>query len=165
VADVQKIQPRMKHDGTRIKKTRMANSTGRQRISSVFLLNGQKCTRSKPGVLRLPVEFAILEKNRSELWENAWRLTLPELSVSSVFHPWLTSGTERHGPAAQGDTSRSLGRPMKSIGYWDHGLLEKCNQRAMQVELELRGLVAELESKIKVMFQGKIVGDYQADLW
>ena len=34
----------------------------------------------------------------------------------------------------------------------------------MQVELQLRGLVAETEAKIKVMYKGVIVGDYQADI-
>jgi GxxExxY protein len=35
----------------------------------------------------------------------------------------------------------------------------------MKVELELRGLKAETESKIKVWFKGLIVGDYQADVF
>ncbi len=48
------------------------------------------------------------------------------------------------------------------LGY---GFLEKVYQRAMQVELELRGLRADIESKIKVLFKDRIVGDYQADLF
>ena len=50
----------------------------------------------------------------------------------------------------------------RNLGY---GFLEKVYQRAMQVELELRGLVVEIESKIKVWYKGTIVGDYQADLF
>ncbi len=34
----------------------------------------------------------------------------------------------------------------------------------MQVELIARGLEAETESKIKVVYKGTVVGDYQADL-
>lgn len=48
------------------------------------------------------------------------------------------------------------------LGY---GFLEKVYQKAMQVELKLRGLKAELEEAIKVVFKGYIVGDYFADLF
>jgi GxxExxY protein len=34
----------------------------------------------------------------------------------------------------------------------------------MQVELEVRGVQAELEPKIRVQFKGMVVGDYAADL-
>jgi GxxExxY protein len=47
------------------------------------------------------------------------------------------------------------------LGY---GFLEKVYQRAMQVELILRGLTAELEHRIPVLYKGKGVGDYSADL-
>ena len=50
----------------------------------------------------------------------------------------------------------------KTLGY---GFLEKVYQRAMQVELRSRGLVAEIESKIKVVYKGVVVGDYQADIF
>jgi GxxExxY protein len=50
----------------------------------------------------------------------------------------------------------------KTLGY---GFLEKVYQRAMQVELLSRGLVAETEAKIKVQYKGVIVGDYQADIF
>ena len=45
-----------------------------------------------------------------------------------------------------------------------YGFLEKVYQRAMQVELQLRGVKVELEPQIKVQFKGVIVGDYAADL-
>ena len=38
----------------------------------------------------------------------------------------------------------------KTLGY---GFLEKVYQRAMQVELQLRGLTAEIEVKIKVTYK------------
>jgi GxxExxY protein len=48
------------------------------------------------------------------------------------------------------------------LGY---GFLEKVYQRAMQVELKLRGRNAELEHRIPVQYKGVGVGDYSADLW
>ena len=44
------------------------------------------------------------------------------------------------------------------------GFLEKVYQRAMQVELQTRGIKVELETKIQIQFKGVIVGDYAADL-
>ena len=49
----------------------------------------------------------------------------------------------------------------QALGY---GFLERVYQRAMQVELRLRGLKAEDEQPIKVHYKDHIVGDYQADL-
>ena len=48
------------------------------------------------------------------------------------------------------------------LGY---GFLEKVYQRAMQVELINRGLLAELEEPIKVRYKGVVVGDYEADIF
>ncbi len=48
------------------------------------------------------------------------------------------------------------------LGY---GFLEKVCQRAMQVELKLRGRNAELEHRMTVQYKGAGVGDYSADLW
>jgi GxxExxY protein len=50
----------------------------------------------------------------------------------------------------------------KQLGY---GFLESVYQKAMKVELESRGLVAELESPIKVFFKGFNVGDFEADIF
>jgi GxxExxY protein len=47
------------------------------------------------------------------------------------------------------------------LGY---GFLEKVYQRAMQVELRLRGRKAELEHRILVRYKDERVGDYAADL-
>jgi GxxExxY protein len=48
------------------------------------------------------------------------------------------------------------------LGY---GFLEKVYQRAMQVELQTRGLRAETEAEIRVQYKGVEVGFYKADLW
>ncbi len=48
------------------------------------------------------------------------------------------------------------------LGY---GFLEKVYQRAMKVELEARGLTAEVEAEIRVIYKGVEVGFYKADLF
>jgi GxxExxY protein len=50
----------------------------------------------------------------------------------------------------------------KHLGY---GFLEKVYQRAMKVELESRGLVAEIEDEIRVYYKGIEVGFYKADVF
>jgi len=50
----------------------------------------------------------------------------------------------------------------RELGY---GFLEKVYQRALQVELERRGLRAVLEHKIKVQYKGVVAGDYEGDLF
>jgi GxxExxY protein len=57
-------------------------------------------------------------------------------------------------------TEQIIGAAFEVHGILGYGFLEKVNQRAMQVELRLRGLVAETESKIKVRYKDCIVGDY-----
>jgi len=47
------------------------------------------------------------------------------------------------------------------LGY---GFLEKVYQRAMQVELKLRGFGAEIEKEIRVLYKHEEVGYYKADI-
>jgi GxxExxY protein len=49
----------------------------------------------------------------------------------------------------------------KHLGY---GFLEKVYQRAMKVELEARGLAAEIEAEIRVFYKSAEVGYYKADI-
>jgi GxxExxY protein len=49
----------------------------------------------------------------------------------------------------------------RALGY---GFLEKVYQRAMVVELRLRGMVVDAEPSDEVFFKGERVGDYAADL-
>ena len=49
----------------------------------------------------------------------------------------------------------------RELGY---GFLERVYQKAMKVELEIRGLEAETEAEIQVWYKGVIVGDYRADI-
>jgi GxxExxY protein len=61
-------------------------------------------------------------------------------------------------------TEQIVGAAFEVHSLLGHGFLERVYQRAMQVELTVRGLNAETEAKIKVMYKGVVAGDYQADL-
>jgi len=60
-------------------------------------------------------------------------------------------------------TREIIGAAFEVHNILGYGFLERVYQKAMQVELELRGVKVELEPKIKVQFKGVIVGDYAAD--
>lgn len=62
-------------------------------------------------------------------------------------------------------TKQIIGAAFEVYRVLGYGFLEKVYQRAMKVELESRGLKADLESKIKVIFKGLVVGDYEADIF
>src|SRR5580698_5411071 len=62
-------------------------------------------------------------------------------------------------------TKQLIGAAFEVHNVLGYGFLERVYQRAMQVELQLRGIKAELEPLIKVQFKGVIVGDYAADLF
>lgn len=61
-------------------------------------------------------------------------------------------------------TQQLIGSAFEVHNVLGFGFLEKVYQRAMQVELQTRGITVELEPKIQVQFKGVIVGDYAADL-
>ena len=61
-------------------------------------------------------------------------------------------------------TQQIIGATFEVHNILGYGFLERVYQRAMQVELELRGVKVELEPKIKVQFKSVVVGDYAADL-
>lgn len=50
----------------------------------------------------------------------------------------------------------------RELGY---AFLERVYQKALQVELQRRGVRAELERKIKVSYRGVVVGDFEATCW
>ena len=61
-------------------------------------------------------------------------------------------------------TQQLIGAAFEVHNVLGFGFLEKVYQRAMQVELQARGVKVELEPKIQVQFKGVAVGDYAADL-
>ncbi|HEY3931054.1 MAG TPA: GxxExxY protein [Verrucomicrobiae bacterium] len=61
-------------------------------------------------------------------------------------------------------TQHLIGAAFEVHNILGFGFLEKVYQRAMQAELQSRGVKVELEPKIQVQFKGVIVGDYAADL-
>src|SRR5438309_10621541 len=95
--------------------------------------------------------------------------------------PWRSVtdelATEGHGRNTEKDrrmqmellhkelTEQIIGAAFEVYRHLGYGFLEKVYQRAMKVELESRGFRVEIESKIKVLYKGIVVGDYQADLF
>jgi GxxExxY protein len=61
-------------------------------------------------------------------------------------------------------TEQIIGAAFEVHNHLGYGLLEKVHQRAMKVELEARGLLAEAEAEIRVVYKGVEVGYYKADL-
>ncbi|MGO9584986.1 MAG: GxxExxY protein [Limisphaerales bacterium] len=61
-------------------------------------------------------------------------------------------------------TQQIIGAAFEVHNVLGYGFLERVYQRAMQMELQSRGVKVELEPKIQVQFKGVIVGDYAADL-
>ena len=62
-------------------------------------------------------------------------------------------------------TEQIIGASFEVFRELGYGFLERVYQRAMKVELELRGLKAQIETDIQVRYKGHVVGDYRADLF
>lgn len=74
----------------------------------------------------------------------------------------ILTGTKDY--SLQPVTQEIIGAAFEVHNVLGYGFLERVYQRAMQVELEARGIEVELEPKIKVQYKGIVVGDYAADL-
>ena len=61
-------------------------------------------------------------------------------------------------------TKEIIGAAFEVYNVLGYGFLEKVYQKALQVELKLRDLVAETESALNVSFKGYNVENYYADL-
>ena len=61
-------------------------------------------------------------------------------------------------------TEAIIGAAFEVHNYLGYGFLERVYQRAMQVELQARGLVADIEAEIRVLYKGIEVGFYRADI-
>jgi GxxExxY protein len=61
-------------------------------------------------------------------------------------------------------TEEIIGAAFEVHHHLGYGFLENVYQRAMKVELELRGLKADLESRIEVRYKNVVVGIYEADI-
>ena len=66
--------------------------------------------------------------------------------------------------AEQDITEQIIGAAFEVHNHLGYGFLEKVYQRAMKVELESRGVAAEVEAEIRVFYKGVEVGFYKADL-
>ena len=63
-----------------------------------------------------------------------------------------------------GITQQILGAAFEVHGTLGYGFLEKVYQKAMFVELQLRGLNVESEAKLIIKYRDVVVGEYYADL-
>jgi GxxExxY protein len=61
-------------------------------------------------------------------------------------------------------TEQVNGAAFEVHNHLGYGFLEKVYQRAMKVELETRGLIADIEADIRVIYKGAEVGLYRADV-
>jgi GxxExxY protein len=69
-------------------------------------------------------------------------------------------------PLLHGDvTEQIIGAAFEVHRVLGYGFLEKVYQRAMIVELGLRGLTSSDEWPITVYYKDQVVGIYEADLW
>jgi GxxExxY protein len=62
-------------------------------------------------------------------------------------------------------TEQIIGAAFEVHNHLGYGFLERVYQRAMNVELQARGLVVETEAEIRVFYKGVEVGFYKADLF
>ena len=62
-------------------------------------------------------------------------------------------------------TEQIIGAAFEVHGILGYGFLEKVYQRAVQVELQSRGLKANIESEIRVIYKGIEVGLYKSDVF
>lgn len=62
-------------------------------------------------------------------------------------------------------TEQIIGAAFEVHRVLGYGFLERVYQRAMQVELQLRGMTAEIEREILVFYKGVEVGFYKADIF
>ena len=62
-------------------------------------------------------------------------------------------------------TEQIIGAAFEVHDVLGYGFLEKVYQNAMAVELGLRGLVVDLESRIEVWYKAVQIGYYEADLF
>jgi GxxExxY protein len=62
-------------------------------------------------------------------------------------------------------TEQIIGAAFEVYNVLGYGFLEKVYQRAMQIELQARGLNAALEREIRVIYKSFEAGFYRADLF
>ncbi len=70
----------------------------------------------------------------------------------------------KHGLLYKEITEAIIGSAFEVYNHLGYGFLEKVYQRAMQVELKLKGLSTRIEYSIKVHYKNTDVGNYAADL-
>jgi GxxExxY protein len=72
--------------------------------------------------------------------------------------------TAKKNFSPQAVTQQIIGSAFEVHNVLGFGFLEKVYQRAIQVELQSRGMKVGSEPKIQVRFKGVVAGGYAADL-
>jgi GxxExxY protein len=62
-------------------------------------------------------------------------------------------------------TEEIIGAAFEVYRILGYGFLEKVYQRAMQVELQIRGFKAPIEEEVRVLFKNVEVGFYKSDIF
>src|SRR6266700_7505241 len=62
-------------------------------------------------------------------------------------------------------TEQIIGAAFEVYRILGYGFLEKVYERAMQVELQLRGLKAPIEEEVRVYFKEQEVGYFRSDIF
>ncbi len=80
-------------------------------------------------------------------------------------HGYFVGGGKLVGLEHEEVTREIIGAAYEVYNVLGYGFLEKVYRNAMQVELIRRGLTAETEHWIKVIYKDVLVGEYSADLF
>jgi len=62
-------------------------------------------------------------------------------------------------------TEQIIGSAFEVYNALGYGFLESVYKNSMKIELELRGLKADIESEIRVVYKGNLAGFFKADLF
>jgi len=62
-------------------------------------------------------------------------------------------------------TEQIIGSAFEVYNALGYGFLESVYKNSMKIELELRGLKADIESEIGVVYKGNLAGFFKADLF
>ncbi len=117
---------------------------------------------------RRPLRSSVFQTlAQAEYLADTKSLTLQPVQVArQVSHRGSTEPTRKESMELQhGDvTEQIIGAAFEVNRVLGYGFLERVYQRAMQVEIQQRGLLAVIEVPIQVRYKDVTVGEYRADI-
>ena len=87
-----------------------------------------------------------------------------EITPCEIVRDAISLYSTQKGLTFEDITSQIIGSAFEVYRVLGYGFLEKVYHRAMECELQKRGLQTEIEHPIEVHYKGAIVGEYFADL-